>query len=268
MRAVLKNEIRKLSYVVEQSPNAIMITDLDGIVEYINPAFTGLSGFTRSQIIGELAPIFNKETLDEKASENLWKTIHAGRPWEDRMLNYREDQTSYWGQVSVSSIRDPENRMAYFLIIMVDITKQIEAQEKMKKAMALRDEFTSTVSHELRTPLAICKQALSFLSREKKGPLNDGQKEYLQMAGANIDRLAVLINDLLDISKLESRKMELHKERINILSAVRRHVDGWKIKACGENISLTLTVPERDVVMEVDEARFIQILSNLISNAV
>ena len=88
------------------------------------------------------------------------------------------------------------------------------------------------------------------------------------MASSNIDRLAVLINDILDVSKLEAGKIELHKENVNVVDVVKKHVAGWKLKTNAENIILNFVAPDSPILLMLDEPRFLQILSNLMSNAV
>ena len=164
-----KGEIRKLSHVVEQSTNAVYITDLKGIIEYVNPRVAFLTGFQRSEVIGEIAHVFQDGVFSNEEQKQIWQAIKIGEKWIGRALRKKRNKETYWERVSISPIRDYDNKIIYILISCADITKEIEAEEEMKKALAMKNEFTSTISHELRTPLAISKQALSLLSREKRG---------------------------------------------------------------------------------------------------
>lgn len=143
-----------------------------------------------------------------------------------------------------------------------------QARQQAEKALAVKNEFTSTVSHELRTPLAISKEALSLLLRGKIGTVNEKQREILTMASSNIDRLTLLINDILDASKMEAGKMELHKESVDVAQMVQENCEGWRLRANSKNIRLSVEGSGRPLVLSVDKTRFLQILSNLISNAV
>ncbi len=148
-------------------------------------------------------------------------------------------------------------------------SKQLHTQElKIKNAMDARNEFTSTVSHELRTPLAISKEALSLLLRGKLGDIPEKQKEILMMASSNIDRLGLLINDILDVSKIEAGQMTMVKETVDIIKIVKDTYESWKLKANAKKINLSLAVPESPLNFCVDKMKFLQILSNLLSNAI
>jgi predicted ATPase/nitrogen-specific signal transduction histidine kinase len=129
-------------------------------------------------------------------------------------------------------------------------------------------EFTSTVSHELRTPLAISKQAVSLLFRGKVGALTDKQMELLKVATNNMDRLAVLISDLLDLSRMDAGKIELHKEDFNVIECIQENYQGWEMRAAAKKIDLTLKAPSEPVRVFADKLRFTQILSNLLDNAI
>lgn len=141
------------------------------------------------------------------------------------------------------------------------------AEDAVKKAMAMRDEFVSTISHELRTPLSISKEGLSLVLRGKVGEITPRQREILQMAESNIDRLAFLIDDILDVSKIESGTMTLRREPVDAVEALRENCRGWEPRVKSKNIELSLSAPGNPVILSIDQMRFSQILSNLISNA-
>ncbi len=149
----------------------------------------------------------------------------------------------------------------------VDITERIEAEQALKKSLEIKQEFISTVSHELRTPLAISKEALSLLLREKVGEVSDKQKEIISMASSNLDRLNLIINDILDVSKIEAGRMELHREWTNIVHLLEESHKAWKLQADKKKIDFQLQGPQKEIKLYIDRSRFLQILSNLINNA-
>ena len=105
--------------------------------------------------------------------------------------------------------------------LLAETQRAMRSEKEAQDALAVKNEFTATVSHELRTPLAISKEALSLILRGKLGQLPEKQKEIIEMASSNIDRLAILINDILDASKMEAGKMELNKEVIDVVQLAR-----------------------------------------------
>jgi len=148
-------------------------------------------------------------------------------------------------------------------------TQELEKlNEELKNLNKMKSDFISAVSHELRTPLAISKEALSLLLRKKVGALSEQQEGIVSMANANIDRLGYLINDILDASKINADKMMLNKEMINVVDLVKEVFEAWQLKAKTKHIQFTLSIPEEPLMIDVDKVRFMQILSNLVSNAI
>ncbi|MCX7591209.1 MAG: ATP-binding protein, partial [Kiritimatiellae bacterium] len=140
--------------------------------------------------------------------------------------------------------------------------------EQRRKAERIKDDFVSTVSHEIRTPLAITKEGVSLLADGIAGPLTEKQAKIVAAAQGNIERLERIINDLLDISKIEAGKLDVRKERVDLCPLIRRTVTAFEPMVTRKNLSLTLDLPAVPVEIYGDADRITQILTNLISNAV
>jgi len=153
------------------------------------------------------------------------------------------------------------------LIFVEDITKIKQAEEEIKKAMALRSQFISMVSHELRTPLAAIKGGVDLILSERKGPLNKEQKEFLDISKRNVDRLARLINSVLDYQKLDAGRMEFNMEKGDInelISDVSKQMEPLiKEKGLVLRISLGTDIPR----INFDKDKIEQVFMNLINNA-
>ena len=150
------------------------------------------------------------------------------------------------------------------LIGSVHIARDISRQKKVDK---MKDEFISTVSHELRTPLSITKEGMSLVLDEVPGEINDKQRKILTMGMDHVNRLARIIDDLLDISKIESGKMEIRKSRVDISSLIKDISDSWALKFDKENRKLKLHLPKIPVNIYADYDKISEIMNNLISNA-
>ena len=140
--------------------------------------------------------------------------------------------------------------------------------EELTEHNRLQNEFIITVSHELRTPLAIFKNIISNLLVGIKGKLNDKQREGLETADDEIDRLARVVSDFLDVAKLETDKMDLHMEKLSINSTVDRVVNLYKTLADVKNIEIVTLMPTEAIYINADSTKMGQIMSNLIDNAV
>jgi len=140
--------------------------------------------------------------------------------------------------------------------------------EELKKLDDLKDEFISTVSHELRTPLTTMNEFTMILSDEIPGKLTNDQKEYIDIIKSNIDRLSRLVEDLLDISKIEAGKLKLKKTSVNIIHLARGVVSASKPAADKEKITLKTLFSKDSLDVNLDSDRVIQVFTNLLSNAI
>ncbi|MDO8730750.1 MAG: GAF domain-containing sensor histidine kinase [Candidatus Omnitrophota bacterium] len=153
------------------------------------------------------------------------------------------------------------------LNMMDSIGSQMGQFIERKRLEKLKDEFVSTVSHELRTPLSITKEGISLVLDRIPGEINPEQEEILTTARGNIDRLARIINDLLDISKLETGRIHLRRERVEIGDLFRQVAGAFEPRASAKGLSLRVSVPEQGVPIYADPDKTMEILTNLVDNA-
>jgi len=144
---------------------------------------------------------------------------------------------------------------------------QLEVEER-RRVERLKDDFVSTVSHELRTPLAITREGVSLLIDGIPGPINEKQAKVLTTAKGNVDRLTRIINDLLDISKIEAGRMDIKHERIGVDKLIEHARVSLAPLAKQKGLRFEVHVPEESVEVFADEDRLVQVLNNLISNAI
>jgi len=147
--------------------------------------------------------------------------------------------------------------------------KELDSKNKeLQKLDKLKSDFVSTVSHELRTPLTITKEGISLILDEITGKINDQQRRYLNIARDNIDRLSRLINDLLDMSKIEAGKIELKKSLVEITNFVKETCARWELEFKKKKQNFTLLKPGSKIFIYLDQDKIERVLNNLISNAV
>ena len=150
-----------------------------------------------------------------------------------------------------------------------DKNRQLEvANERLKELDHLKSDFVSNVSHELRTPLTAIKGAVDLILRQVPGPLNEKQIHYLARVRSNTQHLAGLINDLLDLSKIEEGKIELQAARVSLGGLVHEVMETLKPIAAEKPIELEVTTLEPSIVVFADRDKITQVLTNLIGNAI
>jgi CheY-like chemotaxis protein/nitrogen-specific signal transduction histidine kinase len=159
---------------------------------------------------------------------------------------------------------------------MIDSEKEIEslkdellkASEEIKKLSRMKADFISVVSHELRTPITSIKESVSLILEGIAGPLNEEQKKFLTIAKNNIDRLARIIIDILDMSKLEAGRVVMHKRKLNINELIKDVYASMKIEAEQKNAEFNLSLEEPIELIWFDPDRIGQVVKSLISNAI
>jgi len=150
-----------------------------------------------------------------------------------------------------------------------DFAIQLErANQELRKIDEMKSEFISVASHELRTPLAAIKNAVHLILNRKTGEINDTQAKFLSMAERNINRLTHILNDLLDLSRIESGKIQMKIEELDLKGPIEFILSSLKPQAEGKSIQLNMEVPQELPSVYADRGQIEQILMNLIGNAV
>lgn len=150
-----------------------------------------------------------------------------------------------------------------------DYAEQLEkTNQELKKIDAMKSEFVSVASHELRTPLAAIKNAIQLILSGKTGEINENQAKFLSMAERNINRLTNILNDLLNLSRIESGRIELKFEQVALKSIIEPTITSLKPQADGKSITIECELPEDLRPVYVDKEKIEQVLVNLIGNAI
>jgi PAS domain S-box-containing protein len=252
---------RKLALFAERSPIAVFEFDPDGKVISLNPAAEHLFGFAANEVVGTLGPDFLFGDESGASPEARWHAFIEGRqPMVGlRCHNQRRDGAELMCEWSLTPLVNPENNVISVIIQGQDITQQLES-ERMKK------EFTSTLSHELRTPLTSIIGSLQLINTGVMGDVDKDIVELTVIAERNAQRLLDLINDLLDIEKIESGKFTLYPEVIALDELVLESV--LLNKGFAERFRVRLETGALEKVnTSADRKRTLQVMTNLLSNA-
>jgi PAS domain S-box-containing protein len=258
LQAIISAEKSKMESLVESMiEGVIMFNEQDEIIVF-NPQGKRMLGFnlaeevTNKQLTGIMKAINLYDAFQESQNEKrlITKEITISRGEKSVVLHS-----------DISPVRKSEGNTIGTVIILRDVTNEKEI-DKMKT------EFISTVSHELRTPLTIMKEFASIISDEIAGKLTKEQKEYIDIVKDNIERLIRLINDLLDISKIEAGKFELKKRIADITGLTKAAVDSLRLEVDRKHIEVKTLFPNDAMDVYVEPDKIIQVLTNLISNAI
>ena len=181
-------------------------------------------------------------------------------------LSAGNEEITPWLSVSVEPVIIDARR--HVVIAIDDITSRKKAEEKLKETMEIKSQFISTVSHELRTPLGCMKEAIAIVLDEVAGRVSDQQRKFLDIAKRNVDRLAVLVNNVLDFQKLEAGKIGLDMQENNTAEVVQEAYQTMVSSAKKKDIDLCLELEDNLPRARFDSAKIIQVLTNLVNNAI
>ena len=261
-RAVQDNEGR-LRATFETVLDSIVTIDESGVIQSLNPATEKLFGYASAEMLGQNVSMLMPEPDRSNHPGYLRRYLESGDP---RILGIgreveamRKDGSLFPADLAVSAMQVAGR--SHFVGVVRDITER-------KRVQQMKDEFISTVSHELRTPLTSIRGSLGLILGGAMGEVPDEAKELIEVAGRNTDRLSRLINDILDLEKIESGKMRFELRSLPLRSALVEAVEANRSFAeqFGVGCVLVEPVPEAEVLADGD--RLMQVLTNLLSNAV
>jgi PAS domain S-box len=277
-RKKAENELRKLSRAVEQSPVSVIITDLNGTIEYVNEKFSEVTGFSKNEAIGQNPRILKSGEMSDDNYKNLWQTITSGKEWRGELHNKRKNGELFWEQVSISPIFNSKGQTTHFLSVKEDITHRkqtemelIQAKEKAEESDRLKTSFLCNMSHEIRTPMNAIIGFASFL-QEHELP-ESKRHEYSKIIMDRTYDLLRIVEDILDISKIEVGQLTIIETQTNLAEMMNEIFDYHKLRLTTlkthPEIQITLSMPDdlRYLVVETDVQRLRQILLNLLDNA-
>jgi len=246
----------KTEAVIRSIAEGLVVVDAQGKVIMMNPAAERLLGVSKKDKVG-------KALLENLKEEQLISLVKGAEDKEEREIELisQRDETKKVLRASSAVIENENGQTIGMVSVLSDITKQKELDQ-------LKNSFVANVSHELRTPLVAIDKSLSLILNKTTGEISPTQEEFLSIAQRNLKRLNLLINDLLDLSKLEAGKMEFKLQLSSIEKIIDECIEGlntWiKTKSLVLEKKIQGTLPE----VNVDSNRIIQVLNNLIGNAI
>ncbi len=272
-RSRAEKELRRLSQAVEHSPVSVVITDVDGAIEYVNPTFEQVTGYTMQEVVGRNQSILSAGKQPKEFYKTLWQTIKNGDVWHGEFDNIKKNGDIYWESASISPIFNDQKEIISFVAIKEDISarkKMIQDLEQAKiraeAGVKAKNEFMATISHEIRTPM----NAILGMSRlALDADLSSDQYQrisHIQSAGK---ALMKIINDILDFAKIDAGNLTIKKETFQFGDIMEKIITENESTAREKNIELLYTFShELPVFMEGDETRLTQIIMKLVENAV
>lgn len=289
-RKASEQNLRKLSQAVEQSPESIVITDINGMIEYVNDAFTQFTGYEQADVLGKNPKILKSGKTPPETYTEMWSALLKGELWKGEFINRRKDGTEYSEFAIITPLRQPDGIVTHYVAVKEDVTEKkrigmeldqhrhhlqnlvdsrtlelTRAREQADIANQAKSTFLANMSHEIRTPMNAIIGLTHLLRRAGATPQQIDRLDKIDGAGRH---LLAIINDILDLSKIESGKLQLESTDFH-LASILENIDsiiGESARSKGLKVEIDSgNVPQ---LLRGDPTRLRQALLNFASNAV
>ncbi|MGA1869387.1 MAG: PAS domain S-box protein [bacterium] len=200
-RQQMEESLRKLSSAVEQSPSVVVISDINGIIEYVNPKFTELTGYVFSEIIGKNINILKSGVHTPEEYRELWNIITQGGVWRGEFYNKKKDSGYYWESATISSIKNSENTITHFIKVSEDITKRKKVEEKL----CISEQKYRTLYENLRD---------GCVAFDMNGIIQESNMAFQKMCGYSAREICQITNQAITPKKWWPLEKKIYREQV------------------------------------------------------
>jgi len=266
--------IKKLTAAIEQSPNMILITNMKGLIEYANPAFSLITGYTSEEVLGRNPRILSSGKVNIHIYRELWETILSGKIWRGELLNKKKNGELYWESLVISPILNEKNAISHFVTIMEDISKRKtfenalhEREEALHQANVTKDKFFSIIAHDLKNPFNAILGFSSLLTAEYENLSDTERRSYIENISMAANSTYSLLENLLEWSRTQTGKIKFAPTTFDLNGIINETMNLHQTQASKKGIKLISEVPFNTFV-NADKNMVKTVLRNLFSNAV
>lgn len=270
---IKKEEENLILYLaIQQSPAYVILTSLDGNIEFVNNAFVKQTGYNLNEVVKQNPRIFKSGDLNDEVYKQLWAKIKSGKSWKGEFRNKKKNGELFWVSSQISPIIDSNGNIIKYLAIQEDITQRkkyeeelIDSKLKIEKAYNFKDALLANMSHEFRTPLISIIGCSDLLIEDlAEGDMFDMAKAIQQ--GGN--RLLKTLNNVLLLSDLESGNYDSELVPLNVVPIVKTMIDKYGYIAESKRLKIIFNTEDTELVLGINEFFFNKVLENLIDNAI
>lgn len=282
-------QLKKLSRAVEHSPSSIVVTDKSGRIEYVNPKFTKITGYTYDEAIGQNPRIMKSGKQSAELYKELWSTIASGKEWRGELCNKRKNGELYWESVSISSIANESGQIVNYVAVKEDISErkkmeetirlhnekletlveertahimELERQRMEYEKLAASGRMAATVAHEINNPLSAVKGG--FLLIKDSIPKDSKYYSYVDVIDRELDRIARIVKQMFNFNKPYQGKISC----FDSIASIREVVSMLKGHGHESGVIIDFNCSDDLIEVSMSEDYFKQVLYNIIKNAI
>ena len=258
LEAALQAERDRLDALLTNVGDAVMVTDSNGVIEFVNPGWERLNGYSAEEALGKTPRFIQSGQHSSEFYADMWETILNGETWQGEVVNSRKDGTIYDAALTITPVLNDVGEAINFVGVQHDISA-------LKELDRIKSQFVSDVSHELRTPLTNIRLYLDLLGKTSEDPTRASR--YLQTLSRESERLANLIDDLLSLSRLDADAVPFTPTPVDINHLLKSLVEDRRTLASKRGLELKLEVDTSLPPIIGDERLITQVFTNLLTNA-
>lgn len=252
------------SVALDSAANAVVITDPDGIIQYVNSAFTTLTGYGKAEVIGEKPKILKSGKHDELYYRNIWETIQNGNVWSGEIINRKKDGRLYTEEMTITPVRNQLGTITHFIAIKQDITNQKQIQQHLFQTQKMESIGTlaSGIAHDFNNILGIILGYTSLIEKNNNDNDNESLSRNIQVINQTVNRGAKLVQQILTFA----RKTELTLDVVDVNSVISELAKMLE-ETFPKTITMHLELAPHVPVLLIDQGQLHQVLLNLCVNA-
>ena len=257
--AEIRAEQEKSETILRSVGDAITMADLQMRVQYVNDAFTALTGYTAEEVLGKQVSRVGAVVKSEQARQSLWSDLAQGKSWQGEAIGYRKDGRTYDAELTVAPVLDPDGS----LVGCVSSHRDVSQQKELERT---RSRFMTHVSHELRTPVTNIKLYTQLLQR---GLSPEKTERHLRVLGKQVDRLGHLVEDILEMTGLDSGQTVIARNSVSLPTIIQDTLVRFQERARAAGLSLVSQPLPADLpAVTGDQVWLGRALSRLVENVV
>lgn len=269
-----EEQLVKLSQAVEQSPASIVITDLKGRIEYVNPKFTTVTGYSLKEVIGQNPRILKSGATSSEVYKQLWETIKDGKEWRGEFQNVKKNGDRYWEFATISPVINEQGLVTHYIAVKEDITERKKSEDalrrsesQLKELNSTKDKFFSIIGHDIKGVFSSVLVISELLVQRVQENNMEDLDQYSHMLNDVAKNGYALLENLLSWSRIQTGRLKYSPTDFLIVDVIRNVVELYKLNIDEKKIAINIEVNESAIV-RADRFMLETILRNLISNAI
>ncbi|KAA3661820.1 MAG: PAS domain S-box protein [Chloroflexi bacterium] len=254
--------LQQLNQAIQQSPLSVMITDAEGAIQYINPKFTEITGYSEAEVIGQNPRILKSGEHPPEFYQELWDSITNGEEWQREIHNRRKNGALYWELNSIAGVKEPGGKITHFVAVKEDITerKQREKEHVRQERLAAVGQLAAGIAHDFNNVMAVITLYADLLLSSSN--FSADQTEKIKIIKQQAIHASDLTQQILDFSRRsiqEPQSLDLKALLKEMLKFVERTIP--------ENVQIDFDFPDGDYKVNADPAQLQQAITNITINA-